>query len=81
MTFDPKILDDVARVAGGALNVAGGMKQQIKEDARSRMEEMAVRMDLVPREDMDQAMAMIRKLQERVEDLEKEVLKKDIKGK
>ena len=65
---DPKILDDIARVAGGAVNI--GMQQQIREEIKSRMDDMAHRMDLVPREDLDRAMAMIAALEKRVEALE-----------
>lgn len=67
---DPKILDDIARVAGGAVNIASGMQQQIREEIKSRMDDMAHRMDLVPREDLDRAMAMIAALEKRVEALE-----------
>jgi BMFP domain-containing protein YqiC len=72
MSPDPKFLDDIARVAGGALNVAGGIKQQIREDIQIRVEEIASKMDLVPREDLDHAMAMIADLQKRIEKLEKQ---------
>lgn len=68
---DPKILDDIARVAGGAVNIASGMQQQIREEIKSRMDDMAHRMDLVPREDLDRALAMIAALEKRVEALEK----------
>lgn len=68
--FDPRFLDDIARVAGGAINIMSGLQQQVREDMRSRMDDMAARADLVPREDLDRAEAMILKLRQRVDDLE-----------
>ena len=59
---DPKILDDIAKAAGGAVNILSGMQQQIREEIKTRMDDMAARMDLVPREDLDRAEAMIEKL-------------------
>lgn len=70
---DPKIFDDIARVAGGAVNIVSGLQQQIREDVKARIDEMASRMDLVPREDLDQALEQIRVLLSRVEVLEKRV--------
>lgn len=67
---DPKILDDIARLAGGAVNVASGLQQQIREEIKVRIEETANRMDLVPREDLEQALAMIEKQSQRISDLE-----------
>ena len=70
---DPKIFDDIARVAGGAVNIVSGLQQQIREDVKARIDEVAARMDLVPREDLDQALEQIRVLLSRVEVLEKRV--------
>ncbi len=67
---DPKIFDDIARVAGGAVNVLSGFQQQMREEIKSRMEEMADRMDLIPREDLDRAEARIASLEARVNALE-----------
>lgn len=70
---DPKILDDIARLAGGAVNVASGLHQQIGDEIKTRMEDMAARMDLVPREDLDQALSMIARQQEKTDALEKRI--------
>ncbi len=67
---DPKVLDDIARVAGGAVNILSGLQQQIRDEIKSRVEDVADRMDLVPREDYDRAMAMIAALEKRVAALE-----------
>ena len=68
--FDPRFLDDIARVAGGAVNIVSGLQQQLREDLRSRVDSMADRADLVPREDLQRAEAMIAKLRSRIDELE-----------
>ena len=68
--LDPRLLDDIARVAGGAVNIVSGLQQQLREDMRSRMDDIADRADLVPRDDLERAEAMIQKLRSRVDDLE-----------
>ena len=68
---DARILDDIARVAGGAVNILSGMQQQIREEIKARMEDMAARMDLVPREDVDLLQARIDSLEARIATLEK----------
>lgn len=70
MRPDPKILDDIARVAGGAVNLFSGVQQQVRDEIKSRMDEMASRMDLVPRDELDRALAMIAALEKRVAALE-----------
>lgn len=67
---DPKMLDDLARVAGGAVNIFSGFQDQIRNDVRARMEEMATRLDLVPRDELEIAKGMIEKLQREVKALE-----------
>lgn len=67
---DSKMLDDLARVAGGAVNILSGMQDQLRNDMRGRMEEMATRLDLVPRDELDMAKGMIEKLRREVQTLE-----------
>lgn len=64
-----KILDDIARVAGGTVSVFSGLSQNIRDDIKARIDEMADRLDLVPREDFES-------LEQRVEALEKELQNK-----
>ena len=66
MKPDPRIFDDLSRVAGGALNVFSGLREQILNDLRARFDEMADRMDLVPREDFDRLEAQVKELQKQV---------------
>jgi BMFP domain-containing protein YqiC len=79
MNPDSRLLDDIARVAGGAVNIASGMQQQLREEVKVRLEEMASRMDLVPREDFDQARAMIARLRSDLDALEGRVKKLESK--
>lgn len=60
---DPHIFDDLAKAAGGAMNVLSGLRQQIENEVKARVEDLAARMDLVPREDVDRLEEMIAKLQ------------------
>lgn len=64
---DPKIFEDLTRVAGGAMNLFSGIREQILNDAKARFEEMASRMDLVPREDFDRLELQVRDLQKRLD--------------
>lgn len=60
--FEPsKIVDDIAQLAGGAAGLLSGVQQQIRDDITARVEEMATRLDLVPREDFDRLEGMLKK--------------------
>ena len=65
-------MDDLAQLAGGAAGLLGGVQQQIRDDIKARVDEMAVRMDLVPREDLERVEAMLEKALEQ----QKEILER-----
>lgn len=67
---DPKFLDDIARLAGGAANILSSLQEQIRDEVRSRVEEVAARLDLVPSDELEQAVMRIEKLEKRVAALE-----------
>lgn len=67
-----KVLDDIARMAGGTANIFGGLGRSIHEEIKSRVDEMATRLDLVPREDLAA-------LELRIEALEKQLAEKKSK--
>ncbi len=71
MNPDQKILDDLARMAGGAVNIFSGLQQQFREEMRSRFDSMAANMDLIPREDFDRLAVTVRDLTRHVQALEK----------
>ena len=58
-----KVFDDIARMAGGAVTIMSGITRQVREEIRARVDEMATRLDLVPREDLEM-------LEKRIEALE-----------
>ena len=67
MKPDPKIFDDLSRVAGGAMNVFSAFREQILNDIKARVEEVASRMDLVPREDFERLEAQVKALQKKID--------------
>lgn len=67
---DPKIFDDLSRVAGGAMNVFSAFREQILGDIKARVDEAAARMDLVPREDFERLEAQVKALQKKIDSLE-----------
>ncbi len=54
-----QIIDDLAQMAGGAAGLFSGVQQQMRDDIKARVEEMATRLDLVPREDLDRVEALL----------------------
>ncbi len=54
-----KVLDDIARMAGGAVTIMSGLTKQARDEIRARADELATRLDLVPREDFDRLEAML----------------------
>jgi len=54
-----KILDDVAKLAGGTVSIASGMAHNIREDIKSRVTEVVDRLDLVPREDLERVETLL----------------------
>ncbi len=65
-----KVLDDIARFAGGAVSMMSGLSQSIREEIKSRVDEMAHKMDLVPREDFDRLEALVQAQAAKIDALE-----------
>lgn len=61
MTKPKELIDDIAQLAGGAAGLLGSAGQQIRNDIKTRVEEVADRMDLVPREDLERVEALLEK--------------------
>ena len=53
MTVRPRILDDLAGVAGGALSALAGLRQELEALVRARVDETIRRLDLVRRDELD----------------------------
>lgn len=53
MADRPRIFDDIAGVAGGALSALAGIREEIEAVVRARIEEAIRRLDLVRRDELD----------------------------
>ncbi len=58
MQTDNKLLDDLARVATGALGTLQGARDEVESVFRRRLERLLVEMDLVTRDEFDAVQAM-----------------------
>lgn len=72
MTKD-KVLDDLARVAGGTVSVLSDLGRNIREDIKSRAEDVATKLDLVPREDFERLQDVLSETRKLVEAQEKRI--------
>lgn len=61
MQTQNRLFNDIARVASGAFNTLGGLREEIELRVRERVERMANEMDLVSREDLEAVKAMAAK--------------------
>ncbi len=61
MQINNRLLDDLARVASGALGVAAGVKGEVEALLRQRFERILTDMDLVGREEFEAVKAMAAK--------------------
>ncbi len=73
MQMENRLFDDLARVASGALNTLGGIKEEIETRIRERLERLANEMDLVTREEFEAVRAMAAKARAEQERLEARV--------
>ena len=69
MQTQNRLLDDLARVATGALGVAAGMREEIEARLRDQFARILSNMDLVTREEFDAVQAMAAKARAEQEDL------------
>lgn len=69
MKPDPRLFEDLTRMAGGAMNVFSALREQILGDVKARMDDMAVRLDLVPREDFERLEAQVKELRKQLDAL------------
>jgi BMFP domain-containing protein YqiC len=53
MQTDNRFLDDLAKVASGALGSVSGVKHEVEVRLQQQMEKLLARMNLVPREEFD----------------------------
>jgi BMFP domain-containing protein YqiC len=67
MQTQNRLLDDLARVASGALGVAAGMRGEIEARLREQFEKILSQMDLVTRDEFEAVKAMAAKAREEQE--------------
>lgn len=73
MQTQNKFLDDLARVASGAVGVAAGMREEVEARLRDQFERVLGHMDLVTREEFEAVRAMAIKAREEEELLSERV--------
>ncbi|MGQ9371425.1 accessory factor UbiK family protein [Azospirillum sp. A39] len=73
MQVDNKLLDDLARVAGGALGALSGLREEAEAQMRQQFERILSRMDVVSREEFDAVRALAAKAREEQEALAERV--------
>jgi BMFP domain-containing protein YqiC len=69
MQTENRLLDDLARMANGALNTLSGLREEIETRVRERVERMLTDMDMVPREDFEAVRAMAQKARSEQEEM------------
>lgn len=69
MQVDNKFIDDLARVATGALGTLAGARQEVETRLREQFERFLANMDLVTREEFEVVQAMAVKAREEQETL------------
>ena len=67
--MDNRILDDLAKVASGALSGISGVKQEVEGRLRQQFERILAGMDLVRREEFEAVKAMAAKARSEQEEL------------
>jgi len=73
MANQTRLLDDLARVASGALGAFSGVRSDVEQRLKEQFERILGRMNLVTREEFDAVRAMAAKARATQEALEKRV--------
>lgn len=73
MQTSNRVLDDLAKVANGAVSTLVGIKAELDALIRQQLERFVDRLDLVPREEFDAVKAMAAKARAEQEKLERRV--------
>lgn len=53
MSLRDRFTDDLAGVAGGAFSIAAGIRREVESLARSAVDDLVARLELVPRDQFD----------------------------
>lgn len=78
-----QFIDDLAKVATGALGSFGDVRQQVRKLVKERVEQALGKMDLVTREEFERVEALAERARDRQEELEDRLsaLEKSLKRK
>lgn len=68
-----RFIEDIARVASGAVGAATGVRDEVEQAIKLRFERVAADLDLVSREEFDTAMAMAEKARSENQSLKAEM--------
>ena len=71
MQTQNRFLDDLARMAAGAIGTLSGVKSEVESRIREQLERVLAGLDLVSREEFEAVKAMAAKARSEQEDLEK----------
>ncbi|WP_159999464.1 accessory factor UbiK family protein [Roseomonas sp. 18066] len=74
-----KFFDDLAGMAGGAFSVVAGLRAEVEAMAKSQVEIMVQKLELVRREDLDAALEVARRAREESSALAERVAKLEAK--
>ncbi|BBK33980.1 hypothetical protein EDC65_3815 [Stella humosa] len=69
MSADKRIFDDLARLAGGAVDALGAVRQEVEARAKGQVESMLQRMDMPTREEFEAARTLAANARATGEDL------------
>lgn len=56
------LFQDIGQLAGGALSLVEGLREELKRDMQDRLDALVSRLDLVPRKDFERLEAMVMKM-------------------
>ena len=73
MQSQNRFLDDLARMAAGAMGTLSGMRSEVESRIREQLERLLAGMDLVSRDEFEAVKAMAAKARSEQEDLERRV--------
>lgn len=73
MQTENRLLDDLARMAGGAFGAFAGLRTEIEDLVKQRLERLLADFDHVPREEFEAVRAMAEKARLEQEALQKRV--------
>jgi BMFP domain-containing protein YqiC len=75
MALKSRLIDDAARLAGGTVGILSNIRGQIKQEVRATIDDIASRMNFVPRDEFERLEAVVQ--QQRLDLAE---LKKSLKN-